>query len=108
MNYKTDIPIYKNDEKLTQQLTMLFDDEMYEDIERIAFDLNISLNSVVRTLVAHGIKHCNIEADNGDSCRNCKEYLADDKENFVCCCEKSPYFASFRPKNSWCIHHKRR
>lgn len=108
MNYKTDIPVYEPSGYLDQQLTVLFDEELYEDIERISIDLDLSMNAVIRSLLAHGVKHCKIDTVEGDTCRNCVCYLADDKENYVCCNERSPYCASFRPKDSWCVFHKRR
>lgn len=108
MNYKANIPVYEYEGELTQQLTVLFDDDLYERLEQVAVDLGLSMNSVVRTLLDHAIKHCTIEVENGDTCKTCVNYLSDDKENYVCCCERSKYFGSFRPSNSWCTQHKRR
>ncbi len=108
MNYKADIPIYKNQEYLTEQLTVLFDPDMYKRIEKLSCDLDISMNTVIRTLLNHALKHCNIEVEQGDTCKNCACYLSDDKGNYVCCNEQSKYFASFRLSDSWCGHHTRR
>ena len=108
MNYKANIPVYKHKGDLNRQLTVLFDDDLYERLEQASVDLDISMNAIVRTLMDHGFKHCNIEAEHGDTCKNCADYLADDKENYVCCNSESKFFGSFRPKDSWCIFHKRR
>ena len=108
MNYKADISVYKSEEKLTEQLTLLFDEDLYKRLERLSVDLGLSMNAVARTLIDHGIKHCKIEVDTGDTCKNCIHYLSDEKDNYVCTNQLSKYFASFRPSGSWCVQHKRR
>lgn len=107
MNYKAEVPVYEHDH-LGRQLTLLLDDELYERIEKVSVDKDISMNAVARTLVDHALKHTNIDVEQGDSCRSCIHYLADDKENYVCCNNASKYFARFRPKDFWCEKHQRR
>ncbi len=102
MNFKTDIPIYKPKEYLTRQLTMLFDPDMYDKIDDLSFDLGLSRNTVIRTLLNYGLKHCNIDADNVECCSQCAAYLPDEKDRFYCCNKKSNHFGSFRPATSTC------
>lgn len=108
MNYKATIPVYAHKEYLTESLTVLFDPDLYERIEKVSFDLGISMNLTIRTLLDHALKHCKIELEQGDSCKTCSCYMADDKGNYVCCNEQSKHFASFRPANSWGVFHARR
>lgn len=107
MNYKAEVPVYEHDH-LDRQLTLLLDDNLYERIEKVSFDKDISMNAVARTLLDHALKHTNIDVEHGDACKNCIHYMADDKENYVCCNNTSKYYARFRPKDFWCVFHSRR
>ena len=106
MNYKTNIPVYQNG-KLENQLTMMFDDNQYEQIEQLSVDYNLSMNMVIRTLLDHALKHCNIDIQVDDGCYNCQSYISDDQERYVCVDERSKHYCCFRPKNAWCVFHKR-
>lgn len=109
MNYKAEVPVYKHSEgELDRQLTLLMDDNIYDRLEAVSVDKGLSMNVVARTLLDHALKHCNIEVEQGDACKNCIHYLADDKDNYVCCNNASQFYARFRPKDSWCIRHQRR
>lgn len=107
MNYKAELPVYEHGD-LDRQLTLLLDDNIYERLESVAVDKCISMNAVVRTLLDHALKHTNIDVENGDTCKSCVHYIADDKGNYVCCNNASKYFARFRPTGSWCEKHQRK
>ncbi len=108
MNYKTEIPVYETDKHMTEQLTLLFDEDLYERVDNLSVELGLSMNALCRTLIDYGIKHCKIEVEKGDACKNCVHYMADDKDNHICTNQLSKYFASFRPSDCWCVQHKRR
>ena len=60
MNYKTNIPVYTTEDKLTEQLTLILDSDMYERIEKMSMDTGLSMNKTVKTLLDHALKHCTI------------------------------------------------
>ena len=109
MNYKTEVPVYRHIEgELNRQLTLLLDDSLYERIEKVSVDKDISMNAVVRTLVDHALKHTNIDVEQGDACKNCIHYIADERDRYVCCNTASKHYACFRPRDFWCVFHSRR